>query len=353
MHVGEAGLVVTSPAPRTAWEAAVAADPDCLVSQSPAWRDAVFADHAYADASRSYEFGAGRQVLLPLARRRILPGLPVLASWPPGWEVAGPICPDGRISESQAAAILADVAGLGALSAEIRLRPGADEHWLAAATPPWRVERRSCYVLDLQGGFGVVWSSRFRSSARRAVRKAERSPIEVEVGRSEQLLDAFYGLYQQSIRRWAAQQHEPAWLARLQLTRELTRARLQQVAEHFGDSCTVWLARLGGQPAAATIVLEAGRYAKYWRGAMDKELAGPVRASNLLHRLAIERACDRGYRWYDMGFGDEPQLVAFKTTLGALALDTYSLRRERLPIRSARLSAERLVKQLIGFRKPA
>ena len=165
------------------------------------------------------------------------------------------------------------------------------------------------------------------------MRKAERSPIEVEVGRSEQLLDAFYGLYQQSIRRWAAQQHEPAWLARLQLTRELTRARLQQVAEHFGDSCTVWLARLGGQPAAAIIVLEAGRYAKY--------------------RLAIERACDHGYRWYDMGFGDEPQLVAFKTTLGALALDTYSLRRERLPIRSARLSAERLVKQLIGFREPA
>jgi CelD/BcsL family acetyltransferase involved in cellulose biosynthesis len=120
------------------------------------------------------------------------------------------------------------------------------------------------------------------------------------------------------------------------------------MAQHFGDAFTIWLARRGGQPAAAVVILKAGRYAKYWRGAMDKDLAGPVQANNLLHRLVIEDACSSGYEGYDMGFGDAPQLVAFKQKLGAVAQSTLTLRRERLPIHRARLLAESAIKRTIG-----
>jgi CelD/BcsL family acetyltransferase involved in cellulose biosynthesis len=344
------GAAVTSPVPRQAWNAALKADGGALVSQSLAWRDAVFAAGRHADASRLYQFDSGQQVVLPLASRRGLPpGCGVMTSWPPTAEIGGPICAGGEIGRPEAAAILADLARLNALSVEIRLRADAGEHWLAAATG-WRVERHDYYVLDLRGGFDDVWNNRFRSSVRGGVRKAERAHLEIETGRSALLLDEFCQLYDISIRRWAAGRHEPAWLARKLLSQEMSRQRLDRMAKHFGDDLTVWMARVKGQPAAALVVLKFGSYAKYWRGAMDKDLAGPVQANNLLHRRAIEQACETGYSFYDMGLGDAPTLIAFKQKLGAVARQTHTLRRQRLPIHATRLYAESAVKRAIGVR---
>jgi hypothetical protein len=52
---------------------------------------------------------------------------------------------------------------------------------------------------------------------------------------------------------------------------------------------------------AAFKVLHFRAYAKYWRGAMNKELAGPLYATALIHPMAIEEACLSGYRYYDIG----------------------------------------------------
>ena len=340
---------MTSPVPREAWEAALKADGGALVSQSLAWRDAVLASGRHSDASRLYDFGSGRRVVVPLARRRGLPpGCGAISSWPPTAEIGGPICPGGVV-EREAAAILADLASISALSVQIRLRHDVADDWLAVASG-WQAGRQTGYMLDLRRGFGDVWNSSFRSSVRQAVRKAERSQLTIETGRSGPLLDVFCDLYETSIRRWAATRREPIWLARRLLAQEFSRARLDRMAEHFGDCLTVWVASRGGQPAAAVVILKAGSHAKYWRGAMDKEVAGPVQANNFLHRLAIEDACSTGYSWYDMGFGDAPQLVAFKLKLGAVAQRTVTLRRERLPVHSTRMRAESMIKRAIGMR---
>jgi hypothetical protein len=342
------GPLVTSPVPREAWAAAVKADDGALVSQSLAWRDSLLAGGQHRDVSRLYEFDSGRQVVVPLARRRgTPPGWGAITSWPPTAEIGGPICPGGGIDRREVAAILADLARMNALSVEIRIRHDAAEDWLALASG-WQVERRDCYVLDLRGGFDEVWSNRFRSSVRQAVRKAERSGLEIKAGRSGALLDVFSDLYETSIKRWAATRHEPVWLTRRLLAREFSRARLDRMAEHFGDCLTTWVAWRGGQPTAAIVIVKAGTYAKYWRGAMNKDLAGPAQASNFLHRLAIEDACAGGYSFYDMGFGDAPQLVAFKQKLGAAAVHTHTLRRERIPVYSTRIRAENLIKRVIG-----
>jgi CelD/BcsL family acetyltransferase involved in cellulose biosynthesis len=339
---------VTSPAARESWTAALKADEGALVSQSLPWRDSVFAAGQHIDASRLYEFESGRQVVVPLARRRRMPpGCGVVTSWPPSAEIGGPICAGGEIARPEAAAILADLARLDALSVQIRLRSDVAADWLAVASG-WQVDRQDCYVLDLRPGFDDIWTHRFRSSVRQGVRKAERAQLEIETGRSGALLDAFCDLYAASIKRWAESRREPVWLARRLLTQEFSRPRLDRMAKHFGDALTVWLARRGGQPAAAVVILKAGSYAKYWRGAMDKDLAGPVQANNLLHRLVIEDACASGFGCYDMGFGDAPQLVAFKQKLGAVAKSTLTLRRERLPVHRTRLRAESVIKRSIG-----
>lgn len=324
---------MTSPAPREAWASVVRSDPNAVVSQSLAWRDALVASGEYRDVSLLYEFPSGRRVVLPLAQRRVLPG--GLASWPGDWGVGGPICEGGAVRADEAAHILADVARRRTLAVEIQLSHAADALWLSQARH-FRVHPAACYVLDLAGGFGEVWQRKFRGTARTAVRKAERSGLEIDVDSSGGLLADFFALYEKSIQRWAAMEGEPSWLTRRRMTRAASPAMLSLVAGHLGDACTTWVARREGEAVAAIIVLRWGAHAKYWRGAMDKEAAGPVRANNLLHRLAIEQACLEGCRLYDMGYSPPGSAIsAFKETFGAALRHTHSLRAERLPLADA------------------
>ena len=219
MRSGNAHPAVTTPVPPAVWESLYRSDENAVVSQSPTWRDAVFASGRYQDASVLYEFPSGRQVVMPMARRRRQPSqATAVASWPQVWGIGGPITQGGKVSPAEAAVVLGDVARRGTLAAAITLRHDADKAWLSQGRQ-FHVEEHGCCVVDLAGGFDQVWQHSFRSSTRRAVRKAERSGLEVEVDRSGRLLDVFYDLYQKSLVRWAAAQHEPLWFTRLRMNR--------------------------------------------------------------------------------------------------------------------------------------
>jgi hypothetical protein len=346
-----AAVTVTTPAPRDVWAELLRSDQGAVVTQSLAWRDAVFAGGRYQDVSRLYEFASGRRIVLPLARRRRATNwTAVTASWPAVWGVCGPICQDGQVSAAEAAAVLADVARPGTVAAEIRLRESGSDAWLGQARG-YRVTERGSHVLDLDGGFSEVWSRRFRGTARTAVRKAERSGLDVEVDRSGQAVGVFFDLYEKSISRWAAMQHEPVALTRWRTIRATTPRMLAAVCEQFGKDSEIWTARVRGAPVAAIVVVRAGAHAKYWRGAMDKELATPVRANEYLHSRAIEEACRDGYRWYEMGQSRPGSpLAAFKEKLGASFQPGYTLRTEHIPLHAVRSFARDVVKSAIRFR---
>lgn len=346
-----AAVAVTSPVPRNVWAALLRSDQGAVVTQSLAWRDAVFADRRYQDVSRLYEFASGRRIVLPLARRRRATNwTAVTASWPSVWGVCGPICQDGQVSAAEAAAVLADVARPATVAAEIQLREGAGDVWLGEARG-YRVSERGCHVLDLAGGFSEVWSHRFRGTARTAVRKAERSGLDVAVDRSGQAVGVFFDLYEKSINRWAAMQHEPVVLTRWRTIRATSPRMMAAVSRNFGKDCEIWVARANGAPAAAIVVLRSGSNAKYWRGAMDKELATPARANEYLHSLAIEEACRDGCRYYEMGQSRPGSpLAAFKEKLGATLRPGYTLRAERLPLDAVRRRTRDAAKSLIRFR---
>ncbi|MET9819920.1 MULTISPECIES: GNAT family N-acetyltransferase [unclassified Streptomyces] len=211
--------------------------------------------------------------------------------------------------------------------------------------------QHTTYVLDLAGGFGEVWQGRFKGRARTAVRKAEKARVEVEVDRTGRLVPAFYAIYEQSIVRWAQQQHEPLALARWRRRRIDPLRKFQVVAEHFTDSCAVWLASYRGQLAAALMVLRQGPHVKYWRGGMVKELAGPSCASTLLHKLVIEDACENGGLFYHMGDSTPGSSVsAFKESFGARDHTSFGYRRELLPVTVVDQRLRSAVKHLIGFK---
>ncbi|MGH3305457.1 MAG: GNAT family N-acetyltransferase [Streptosporangiaceae bacterium] len=350
MTVGVARPVVTSPIPREVWASLVRSDPSALVSQSLAWRDSVFADGRYRDVGRLYTFDSGEKVAIPLARSRgIFQGISVTASWPRVWGVGGPICQGGRVDAGQARMVLDDLVSHSGLAAEIQLGPEADGSWIAAAER-FMVEKNGNHVVDIRAGFDHVWRHKFRGSARTAIRKAEKSGLDVEVDQSGRLLHVFWDLYENSMRRWSQGQHEPLWFTRWRTARATPPRMLATVAHQFGADFNLLVARSAGEPVAAIIVLRAGRYTKYWRGAMNKDLANRVRANEYLHRLAIEQACRDGYDYYDLGRSRPGSaLAAFKEKLGGTPQFGHTLRIERLPVSTGAQLARDIVKRAIRF----
>jgi hypothetical protein len=348
----ESGLIITSPVLRDVWETALKSDSGAVVTQSLPWRDCVLAGGRYADLSRLYEFPSGRRVVLPLVRRRGVPtATAVVSSWPRTWSPGGPICPDGPVSTAEAAAVLADVSAMRALVTELRLRHDARDPWLTANS--WfHAEAVPWWIIDLTGGAGDVWERKFRGSVRRAIRKAERSGVDVESGRSGRLLGEFCELHRKSVIRWAHTQHGPVWLTRRRRAADTNPGRLALVAGRFGADCTTWVARYRDRPVAARIVLRSGAYAKGWQAAMDTDLAASLGGvSQLLDWLTIKDACDDGYRYFDLGFARPGSSVGgYKQRLGAELQYNSTLRAERVPLSAAMNLPAELAKKAIGFR---
>lgn len=337
---------VVSPAPAEEWQALVDSDPEAMAFQTPAWTRAVCGSGPFVDASRLYRTPDGRHLVLPMVRRRETRGrLAVRFSMPLGWGTTGLVAEDGALRPEDVAVVRADLERDGLGPVMIAPHPLQDQYWATAG--PWAATKpRTLHMVDLVRGFDHVWSHQFRSSVRRAVRKAEGSKVEVERGSSPQLVDAFYGLYQQSVLRWAQQDGVPDVVARWRAGRLEPRVKFERVAERMGAQCVVWLARVEGRPAAAIVVLRQGRSDSYWRGAMDLEVAGPVRANDLLHKLAIADACASGAERYSLG-NSEPGsgLARFKEGFGATPVEYSVYVSERVPFFRAADAARSLARR--------
>lgn len=341
---------LTTPAPRSTWWDLIERDADSHVTQTPAWLDCLCATGRYRDTSRLYTFDDGSRMLLPLVGRLRLPHrLGVEESWPAGWGIGGPVAPGG-VGPGKARVLFDDLAHRPVLRVGVRFRPGDTGTWERAAPADFRLEPHMTQVVDLDGGFDTVWRRRFHTRVRRDVRRAEHSHIEVEVDRTGRLVPVFQYLYERSIERWAGQQHEPLALARWRRRREFPGERLAAVAARFGEACAIWVAWYAGEPAASIVVLWHGPHAKFWRAAMNRELAHPVRATPLLNRLAIEEACEKGCRCYDMGESTpESSLAHFKAGFGAVARSSPRYSRERLPVSAVERGLRTAVKRVIRF----
>ena len=113
------------------------------------------------------------------------------------------------------AAVFDDLARVGAMRITIRPNPRAADLWAAAAPRNVLAVPRVAHVLDLSGGYGEVWSKRFKKRTRSRIRKAEAAGLEVECDKTGKLIPEFYDLLLQSFDRWASQQNEPRFLTHL------------------------------------------------------------------------------------------------------------------------------------------
>jgi hypothetical protein len=164
-------------------------------------------------------------------------------------------------------------------------------------------------------------------------------------------MSVFDALYRKSVERWAEQQHEPIWLARWRASRRDPRDKFHTVAERLGPGCRVWVGWRAGEPLVAMVVLAHGHHSTMWRAAMDKEAIKGTGASELVHRLAIEEACELGHRFFHLGdSAPSSDLARNKRGFGGQEAYYTGYRFERLPITAADRFLRRQVKKVIRFR---
>ncbi|MFN8052384.1 MAG: GNAT family N-acetyltransferase [Acidimicrobiales bacterium] len=343
--------VVRSPAPRAAWLECCAADETGMVTQTPAWVDAMVAAGGWNDVSRHYTLSDGRTFVLPLVTRTRRGGVGPRYSMPDAWGFGGLVGAD--LDARAVAAVLADLAELRSMWVRVRPTPTHAQTWhdgAALAGGTIEIAKRA-HVLELDGAtHDDIFTSRFASSCRRAVRSAEKAGLTVEVDTDGRLVSVFYSLFQRSVDRWATSQHEPKALARLRAARRDPMEKFDAWAGALDGACRILVARRGDVPIAALIVLQ-GTNAHMTRGAMDRELVANDRPNELLMWHAIRDAIDAGCHSFHMGeSGNSESLARYKEKYGARPIDYAEHRIERVPGTAVGAASRSAVKRVIGFR---
>nr|CAD6405384.1 GNAT family N-acetyltransferase [Rhizobium sp. Q54] len=341
---------VASPAARSDWADVFGSDPLALPTQGRDWTEAIISFGGYRDCSRLYRFHDGTEAILPLLTRKGVPErLQCIASPPAAWGFGG-LVSSRPMTIAHHRTIAMDLERHPALQVSIRPNPFCSPDWCQAVGDGWIRLARRAHVLSLSNDFAAIRTTRFSSNARRHLRTAESASLEVVSGNDPDLLQDFHKLLIQSMDRWAAQQGEPSVLARLRGMKRDPLQKFSAIAKALGPQMQIFMARVGGQPAAAILVLY-GRNAHYTRGAMDKALAAPTAANYLLHAMAIEEACRRGCESYHMGeTGRSKSLADFKEKFGAVAVDYHELRHEKLPLTRVDAMCRGFVKAMLGVK---
>jgi len=159
------------------------------------------------------------------------------------------------------------------------------------------------HEIDLQPDAEAIFGGFHRNHVQRTIRKAERSGVVHEAGRSQALLAEFYRLHQLTRHRHGTPTQPFSWFANLLL--------------HFGEAAAIHVARLEGRPAAAIVTLAFKHTLVYKYGASDAAF-NRYGGTSLLFWRAIQDAKRGGRLQFDLGRSDldNPGLIAFKDHLG-------------------------------------
>ncbi len=324
-------------APADLWDRIAGSAPEATFYHTRTWADILTrTDPRRRSVAQAFELEDGAVAVLPVLEYRGAGGLVrTYDSSSPGI-YGGPIA-ERSLRQDEVESILDSVAFHGALT-KVRLNgnPFAS----------WRLRRGASHdgaftqVLDLSCGFDA-WLGNSSSSNRSNVRKAERSGITVRLASSVADYQAYYSVYEDTLRRWGERTlyREPLDL-------------LLNSRECADDAVRLWLAEMDGAIVGGLFAVYHNEYVTGFHAAsLQSHLK--YKLNNLLHYEAIRDACDRGFRIYDMGpSGGQQGVIDFKSSLGAQHLEYQSIVLSEGPVyRAAR--AVKATKSFISSRLPS
>ncbi len=172
--------------------------------------------------------------------------------------------------------------------------------WDDAGNREWSPSAEyALHTAPIAGAREPLLRSFHKDCVQRRIRRAEREQLDVEMGRSPALLDAFFALHALTRRRHGLPPQPRAWFRHL--------------AEACGDTLTVYVARKQGRAIAAIVTLQFRERLTYKYGASDAAWHA-LGAMPLLMWRAIEEGRRRGARTLELGRSatDNTGLLAFK-----------------------------------------
>lgn len=273
----------------------------------------------YRVRPRLITFADGKTALLPLVRRRIARGLIKTYETGPVTTFGGWISTDGLTDEharSAAAYVASQVKNV-----TWRVNP-YDPH--AAVVAEMATHDDTTHVLELARGFDAIFRT-WSKGHRAAVKQARREGITVKTAEGVEEWRAYYGAYEDSVRRWG---ESASTVYGWPLFETLARSRSGNVR--------LWLAIRGENVAAGSLCFYARKHVVYWHGAAYEEYF-KMRPVNLLIHDAVREACADGYRWFDFNpSGGLEGVRAFKRSFGAVELPCPVVRRETAILQALR-----------------
>lgn len=168
-----------------------------------------------------------------------------------------------------------------------------------------------------------VWKDSLRDVCRNQVRKAEKSPLELKCGSSEELAADFYDLYGRTMHRYGV----PIFPFSL----------LRSMIDDDDINVRFYVAMMGDRPAAAIMCIQDGTLAWVpWGASVREHLAHCP--NHLVYWAAIKEAQEQGVEVFDFGrspFGEAT--YSFKKKWGAkpVALNYLRPRQEDIYSRYA------------------
>src|SRR5262249_4700374 len=116
-------------------------------------------------------------------------------------------------------------------------------------------DRHHLHVLDLRHPIEHLYARLHYDSVRRKIRRAEREHVVLDQGRSESMLQEFYGLLVLTRRRHQLPPQPLEWF--------------QELVKCFGNKLTIHIARLNRRPIASILTLRHKQSLTYKYGCSD------------------------------------------------------------------------------------
>ncbi len=169
-----------------------------------------------------------------------------------------------------------------------------------------KAETAVTHIVDLRGGFDVVWSERFDKPRRRRVRRAEESGVEVRRAQGEEDVRRFVDVYRQRLDAWKTGGGHPEQLF------------LELVRRGGGKRTALFVATHEGGIIGGHLNLYHRKSVIAWYG-MASARGDELNAGTLLYARCIRDACQEGYADYNLGASlGKRSLIDYKKSLGGV-----------------------------------
>jgi FemAB-related protein (PEP-CTERM system-associated) len=267
---------------------------DTNLAQSPRWYTAIHQAYGHTPLYLQAENSTGQVAILPsFLVRSCLFGTVVTSM--PFLDAGGPCSSSPALSHTLVACLVEAAAHQGAGWVELRCTVPLD---LPVAATGDKVN----LFLPLPTEPDRLWGQ-LDAKVRNQVRKAERSGLSVEFGRSNRL-DDFYETFARNMRDLGSPVHSPGFF--------------QAILDAFGDEVRIALVRKGEKAIGGLIAL-AFRDALIvpWASSLPQYLS--LCPNMLLYWETLRRACVEGFRRFDFGRSSRNSgTYRFKRQWGAL-----------------------------------